>query len=226
MAALSVLAGMIALFVLGENLPARVAPPAVAIIAASLALLVIYTMKVEPVDEVMRDVDWKTLIFLMSIFWLVEVVIKTGIVQSMSHILYAAFGANQLAVGIVMLAGIAIFSSVLANTPVVAASILLIKGYLVIAEVVPEEAMGAVFTGWPDTTLPVFIAMMFGATLGGNSTLIGAAANVVAAGICAKQGRKVTFMTFLRYGLPLTACQLVVAALYVLAMFALTRGAG
>lgn len=225
-AALSVLAGMIALFVLGENLPARVAPPAVAIIAASLALLVIYTMKVEPVDEVMRDVDWKTLIFLMSIFWLVEVVIKTGIVQSMSHILYAAFGANQLAVGMVMLAGIAIFSSVLANTPVVAASILLIKGYLVIAEVVPEEAMGAAFTGWPDTTLPVFIAMMFGATLGGNSTLIGAAANVVAAGICAKQGRKVTFMTFLRYGLPLTACQLVVAALYVLAMFALTRGAG
>jgi Na+/H+ antiporter NhaD/arsenite permease-like protein len=222
-AALSVLAGMIALFVLGEDLPSRVAPPAVAIIAASLALLVIYSMKVEPVDEVMRDVDWKTLIFLMSIFWLVEVVIKTGIVQSMSQLLYAAFGANQVAVGMVMLGGIAAFSSVLANTPVVAASILLIKGYLVIAEVVPEEAMGAAFTGWPNATLPVFIAMMFGATLGGNSTLIGAAANVVAAGICAKQGRKVTFMKFLRYGLPLTACQLVVAALYVLAMFGLTR---
>lgn len=222
-AALSVLAGMIALFVLGEHLPARVAPPAVAIIAASLALLVIYSMKVEPVDEVMKDVDWKTLIFLIVIFWLVEVVIKTGIVQSMSQLLYAAFGANQTAVGMAMLGGIAAFSSVLANTPVVAASILLIKGYLVIAEVVPEEAMGAAFTDWPDATLPVFIAMMFGATLGGNSTLIGAAANVVSAGICAKQGRKVTFMMFLRYGLPLAACQLVVAALYVLAMFALTR---
>jgi len=62
--------------------------------------------------------------------------------------------------------------------------------------------MGAVFTGWPDTTLPVFIAMMFGATLGGNSTLIGAAANVVAAGICPSRGAS-DVHEFLRYGLPL-----------------------
>lgn len=59
---------------------------------------------------------------------------------------------------------------------------------------------------------------MFGATLGGNATLIGASANVVAAGICARQGKPVTFIRWLRYGLPLTACQLVVSALYVLVL--------
>ena len=222
-ASLTVLGLMIALFLFGENLPTRVVPPAVAIVAAALALLVIYSAKVEPVEKVLQDIDWKTLIFLICLFWLVEAVTKTGILRTMSGHFHAWFGTELLLVGLVMLAVIGVLSSVLANTPVVVASILVIKGYLVVAQVVPEDAMGLNFTDWPDATLPVFIAMMFGATLGGNSTLIGAAANVVSAGICANQGRRVSFMKFLRYGLPITACQLTVAALYVIA-FAYIHG--
>jgi len=218
-AALTVLVLMIGLFVYGEDLPSRVVPPSVAIIAASLALLVIYAAKVEPVENVLKDVDWKTLLFLCCMFWLVEAFTKTGVVQNLSQLLYAGFGTRLWLVALVMLAGIALASSVLANTPVVATSILLIKGYLVVAELVPEHALGPTFTAWPDTTLPVFIAMMFGATLGGNSTLIGAAANVVSAGICAANGKRVTFATFLRYGLPITLIQLAVSALYVLVLF-------
>jgi len=220
-AAFAVLALMIGLFVFGEDLPSRVVPPAVAIIAASLALLVIYVTKVEAVDTVLRDIDWKTLIFLLCMFWLVEAVTKTGLIQTLSHQLHAWFGAELMPIALVMLAGIAGASSVLANTPVVAASILLIKGYMVIAELVPEQALGPTFTAWPDATLPVFVAMMFGATLGGNSTLIGAAANVVSAGICAANGKRVTFMKFLRYGVPITLCQLAMGAVYVLVMFRL-----
>ena len=219
MAALGVLGLMIALFVFGEDLPARVVPPSVAIIAASLALLVVYAAKVEPVENVLKDVDWKTLIFLCCMFWLVEAFTKTGVVQTLSHQLHAGFGGQLRLVALVMLFGIALASSVLANTPVVATSILLIKGYLVAAELVPEHALGPTFTAWPEATLPVFIAMMFGATLGGNSTLIGAAANVVSAGICAANGKRVTFVTFLRYGLPITLVQLTVSALYVLVLF-------
>ena len=218
-AALTVLGLMIAMFVYGEDLPGRVVPPSVAIIAASLALLVIYSAKVEPVDNVLKDVDWKTLIFLCCMFWLVEAFTKTGLVQTLSQQLYAGFGGQLRLVALVMLVGIALASSVLANTPVVATSIVLIKGYLVVAELVPEHALGPTFTAWPATTLPVFIAMMFGGTLGGNSTLIGAAANVVSAGICAANGKRVTFATFLRYGVPITLVQLAVSALYVLVLF-------
>jgi Na+/H+ antiporter NhaD/arsenite permease-like protein len=220
-AAFAVLALMIGLFVFGEELPSRVVPPAVAIIAASLALLVIYAAKVEAVDSVLRDIDWKTLIFLLCMFWLVEAVTKTGLIQTLSQQIYAWFGTELVPIALVMLGGIAAASSVLANTPVVAASILLIKGYMVIAELVPEQALGPTFTAWPDSALPVFVAMMFGATLGGNSTLIGAAANVVSAGICAANGKRVTFMKFLRYGVPITLCQLAMAAVYVLVMFRL-----
>jgi Na+/H+ antiporter NhaD/arsenite permease-like protein len=210
---------MIAMFVYGEDLPRSVVPPSVAFIAASLALLTIYAARVEPIDKVLKDVDWKTLIFLCCMFWLVEAFTKTGVVQNLSNLLYAGFGGQLRAVALVMLFGIALASSALANTPVVATSILLIKGYLVAAEVVPEHALGPTFTAWPAATLPVFIAMMFGATLGGNSTLIGAAANVVSAGICAANGKRVTFMTFLRYGVPITLAQLTLSALYVLVLF-------
>lgn len=67
----------------------------------------------------------------------------------------------------------------------------------------------------------VFVAMMFGATLGGDATLIGASANVVAAGIRARKGQRPSFGRFPRHGLPIAAFQLILSALYALAMFRL-----
>jgi Na+/H+ antiporter NhaD/arsenite permease-like protein len=58
--------------------------------------------------------------------------------------------------------------------------------------------------------------MMFGATVGGNGTLVGASSNIVAAGIAEQHGRPISFHRFLRYGLPVMALQLVVSAFFVL----------
>lgn len=216
--ALLVLLIMVLLFLFGEYLPNHIVPPAVAIIGASLALLVVYGMHVEPVAEVIRDVDWKSLVFLAAIFTLVHAVIKTELLQSLSVQLYAWFGDDVLSVAFLSLGGIAILSSLLANIPVVAASLVMVIGYLVVAGAVPEVALAPGFADWPDATLPVFVAMMFGGTLGGNATLIGAAANIVAVGICAAQGRRVSFVQFLRIGLPIAVVQLSVGALYVLGL--------
>ena len=73
-------------------------------------------------------------------------------------------------------------------------------------------------------TLPVFTAMMFGGTLGGNATLISASANIVSGGICVAHGKPVRFVTFLRYGVPVTLAQLVIAAAYVVALNYLLEG--
>lgn len=216
---LVVLALMVALFIVGERLPQPLLPQAVAIIAASLALLVLHGARVEPVDAVLRDVDWKTLIFLVCMFFLVEAFAKTGILQLLSDVLYGWFGVRLLPVALCLLVAVGTLSSMLANIPVVAAMLLLVKGYLVTAEVVPEEALGTLFTAWPSATVPVFIAMMFGGTLGGNATLIGASANIIAAGICANNGRPVSFGRFARYGLPVMAVQMAVGALYVLGLY-------
>jgi Na+/H+ antiporter NhaD/arsenite permease-like protein len=220
-ASVALLVGMIALFIFGEDLPTKIVPPETAFIAGSIALLAISAVHVSSVDTVMRELDWRTLVFLACTFCLVQAVTNTGLLQTASLQLYEWFGAELKAVSMTLLAGVGLLSSVLANTPVVAASITMVKGYLVAAEVVPEAALSHGFDAWPLATLPVFVAMMFAGTLGGNATLIGAAANLAAIGVAARHGAKVTFMTWLRLGLPMTLAQLAVSALYVMALFAL-----
>jgi len=216
---LAVLAGMIALFVFGEALPVPMVPPAVSIIGASLALLIIYSARVESISDVLKDLDWKTLIFLFCMFCLVEALTKTGVVQSFSLKMYGVFGTHIALVAIAILLSVSLGSSVIANIPLVAAVLILVKGYFVIAELVPEEALGVDFTAWPTAYLPVFIAMMFAGTLGGNATLIGASANIVSVGICALHGKPVSFLKFMRYGVPVTLIQIVLSGFYVMAMF-------
>jgi len=220
---LGILLLMIVLFVLGEELPGKIVPPEVSIIAASLALLVVYGMQVEPLDNVIRDIDWKSLMFLAAIFCLVEGFVKTGLLQGMALKLSGWFGMEFTLVALALLAGIGMLSSLLANIPVVAASLVMTKGYLVAVEAVPETALAAGFSDWPTVVVPVFIAMMFGGTLGGNATLIGASSNIVSAGICAREGSRITFGRFLRIGLPITLCQLAASALYILVLSWLTR---
>jgi Na+/H+ antiporter NhaD/arsenite permease-like protein len=216
--ALSVLGLMVGLFFIGERLPTPIVPPAVAIIGATLALLVIYALLIEPVDNVIRDVDWKTLIFLSAIFCLVQAFSKTGLLQGMAITFYNWFGNNFVLVALALLGGIGALSCLLANIPVVAASLVMTKGYFVVAEAVPDAALAAGFTDWPAATLPVFVAMMFGGTLGGNATLIGASANIVSVGICEKHDQHVSFGRFVSYGLPITLAQLVLSAMYVIGL--------
>ncbi|WP_429316226.1 SLC13 family permease [Paraburkholderia sp. GAS448] len=163
-------------------------------------------------------VNWKTLLLLGCIFCLVQAVAKTELLPLLALRLYAVFGTALMPVALTTIAGIGLLSAVLANVPVAAASILIVKGYLVAAEVVPDAALGTQFVDWPAAVLPVFVGMMFGATPGGNATLIGASANVVSAGICARHGKPVTFLRFLRFGLPVTVAQLLASAIYVLVL--------
>jgi Na+/H+ antiporter NhaD/arsenite permease-like protein len=215
-AALAVLVCMVVLFVVGDSLPRPVGPPAVAIIAASLALLVAYHARVEPIADVMRDIDWQTLIFIAAMFALVSIVVRTGALDGVYRLLSDLFGQNYRIAGLGLLGFIGIASAFVPNVPLVAAMVIMVKGYLVNVEAVPEEALGAVFTGWPDAVLPIFAGMMFGGTIGGNATLIGASSNIVAAGIAARAGQPIGFGRFLRYGIVITAAQLGVLAAYVL----------
>lgn len=213
--ALLALALMVGLFLVGELMPAPVIPPAAAIIGASLALLAIHAARVEPVENVFRDIDWKTLIFIFCMMLYVELLVQTGVLGGLSRGMFTLFQDRLLLASLGLLLAIGVCSAFLANIPVVAAAILMTKGYLVMTQLVPEEALGQGFTAWPSQTLPVFVAMMFGGTLGGNATLIGSSANLVSVGVCASNGRPVSFARFLRYGAPVTAAQLTASAGYV-----------
>ena len=221
--ALSALAVMVALFLVGDYLPITVVPPSAAIIGASLALLALHVSRYESTEAVFRDIDWRTLLFIFCMMCFVEEITKTGIMSGLSRMLYAGVGDRLLEASLVLLAAIGLLSGFLANIPVVAAAILLAKGYMVMAKLVPEIALGFGYADWPAASLPVFAGMMFGGTLGGNVTLIGSSATLVAAGISASHGKPIAFAAFMRYGVPIAVCQLGVSALYVWLLSLMTR---
>lgn len=213
--ALFALGVMVALFLVGDYLPVPIIPPSAAIIGASLALLALHVARYESTEAVFRDIDWRTLVFIFCMMCFVEEVTKTGIMSGLSRLLYAGLGDRLLEAALVLLAAIGLLSGFLANIPVVAAAILLAKGYLVMAQVVPELALGFGYTDWPARSLPIFAGMMFGGTLGGNVTLIGSSATLVAAGISASHGKPIAFTAFMRYGVPIAMAQLAISAFYI-----------
>lgn len=203
-------------FVIGESLPIPIDPASVALLGASLALLLAHQTKIDTVHNILRDVDWSTLIFFMSTFVLIGGLEKTGVTSQLAKILGLAIG-NNIAIGSLMLVFIVgILSSVIPNIPLVVAMVPLLKQYVVNIGMVGSEVLDPNFSGnFPPEVLPLFYAMMFGATLGGNGTLVGASSNIVAAGISEQHGREISFHTFLRYGLPMMAVQLIISAIFI-----------
>lgn len=207
-------------FVIGETLPVPVSPAAVALLGAALALMLAHHSKIDTVNNILRDLDWSTLIFFMSIFVLIGGLEKTGVINNLSGILAIILGKNIALGSILLLFTVGLISSVVPNIPLVVAMVPLLKQYLVNVGFVGAEVLDPAFNGqFPPEVLPLFYAMMYGATLGGNGTLVGASSNIVAAGISEQHGRSMSFKTFLRYGIPVMVVQLFVAMLYVVVMF-------
>ncbi len=203
-------------FVVGEALPVPVSPATVALLGAVLCLMLAHHSKIDSINNILRDVDWSTLLFFMSIFVLIGGLQKTGVVSSASIALAFLLGKNVALGSIVLLFAVGLLSSVVPNIPLVVAMVPLLKEYIVNAGFVGKEILAPGFEGQlPAEVLPLFYAMMFGATLGGNGTLVGASSNIVAAGISEQYGKPISFQRFLYYGLPTMGLQLVVLAGYV-----------
>ena len=156
----------------------------------------------------------------MSIFVLIGGLEKTGVISSLSVVLGVILGKNIFWGSLVLIFSIGILSSVVPNIPLVVAMVPLLKQYVVNVGLAPNEVLDPNFAGqFPVEVLPLFYAMMFGATLGGNGTLVGASSNIVAAGISELHGRSISFKRFLRYGIPVMCAQLVISALFLIIRF-------
>jgi Na+/H+ antiporter NhaD/arsenite permease-like protein len=109
-----------------------------------------------------------------------------------------------------------ILSSVVPNIPLLVAVIPLLKQYLVNASLADSAVLDTHFNGsFSPEVLPLFYAMMFGASLGGNGTLVGGSANIVGAGISELHGKSISFKKFLKYGIPVMAAQLITSAMFI-----------
>ncbi|MEA5452086.1 SLC13 family permease [Leptolyngbya sp. CCNP1308] len=207
---------VLVLFVVGESLPVPISPAAIALLGAALCLLLTHHSGIDTVHNILRDVDWSTLVFFMSVFVLIGGLQETGVISSASGLLGVVIGQNIALGAMLLLFVTGILSSLIPNIPLVVAMVPLLKEYLVNVNLAGPELMSPDFAGQiPPEILPLFAAMMFGATLGGNGTLVGASSNIVAAGIAEQHGKPISFRQFLSYGLPIMALQLITISAYV-----------
>jgi Na+/H+ antiporter NhaD/arsenite permease-like protein len=209
-------------FVIGELLPTPLPPASVALLGAALCLMISHYSKIDTPTHILRDVDWSTLIFFMCTFVLIGGLEKTGVIKAASILLAVLLGKNLILGTILFIAAVGAISSVVPNIPLVVAMVPLLKEYVVATGMAPNAILAADYTGnLPEQVLPLFYAMMYGATLGGNGTLVGASSNIVAAGIAEQYGHTIGFHRFLRYSLPVASLQVVVLGLFVLICYTL-----
>lgn len=148
--------------------------------------------------HLLRDIEWTTLFFFFGLFITVEAVVEVGIIESIAQSALKLTGGNLRLTSILLIWFSAIASGIVDNIPYTATIIPLVKS---LGQVMAAE--------------PLWWSLALGACLGGNFTLVGAAANVVVASMAEKSGHPISFGLFLRYGAITTVLSLVIASAYV-----------
>jgi Na+/H+ antiporter NhaD/arsenite permease-like protein len=183
-------------------------PATVAMFGASLLLLLSGTK--EP-HRVLAEVEWPTILFFIGLFILVGGIVKVGLIAWLSTKLLAATGGNLLATSMVVGWFSAFASAFVDNIPYVATMIPLI---IDMAHQLWPDLQGAALLHNPDL-MPIWWSLALGACLGGNGTAIGASANVIVVGMSERAGKRITFIRFMLYGMPIMIITVAVAMLYI-----------
>jgi Na+/H+ antiporter NhaD/arsenite permease-like protein len=174
-------------------------PPSV--IALTGAALLITWVRPD-MHRMLREVDWTTLVFFIGLFIVVGALERSEVISWIAgRINELANNDSQLAsILMVWIPGVA--SGIVANIPFTVAA-LPIADFLTLS--IPGTANNVLYWG-----------LILGADLGGNSTIIGSAPNIVALGLLAQAGYHLSFGRFMRDGVPVTIVTLSVATLWLL----------
>ena len=167
----------------------------VAMIGASILLLF------EKPTEILEKVEWNTIFFFVGLFIIIGGLEASGGIKLMAEWLLKVTNGSQEATSMMILWGSGIISGIIDNIPYTATmSPMLVE---------IQKTMGAEYT------YPLWWALSLGACLGGNMTIIGAAANVIVSENSAKEGHPIGFLQFMKYGVPTVAISLIISSIYI-----------
>ena len=184
-------AGMVGLFLIGPQL--KMVPALIALSGAAAMLIWIRP----DIERAVRQVDWTTLLFFMGLFMQVGALEEVGLIAKVAEAISGIAGDSLVIAVLVTLWPALIMSAIIDNVPF-AAAMLPVAHHL--TATVPGAEGGIIY--W---------ALVFGACFGGNATLIGASANLVAAGIAERAGYPITYERFLKVGAPVALASGLVA---------------
>jgi Na+/H+ antiporter NhaD/arsenite permease-like protein len=166
-------------------------PATVAMTGAAVMLLV----SRQSLERSLAGIEWPTLFFFIGLFVMVGALEHTGAIDEVADGIASVTDGSRVAELLGIAWASALGSAVIDNIPLTAAMIPVV------------ERLG-------DGDAAYWWALSLGACFGGNATIIGAAANVAAAGMAARAGRPIGFVEFLRIGVPVTVVSMLFATVY------------
>ncbi len=174
-------------------------PPSVVAILGATALL-LWTRP--SMEEMLKEVDWTTLVFFMMLFIVIGGTQEVGLIPAIADVIKNLAGDNLLVATMLVVWVSGLASAVVANIPYTAAVLPII---VFLTNTVPGADNNVLY--W---------ALSVGACLGGNATFIGAAPNIVAAGVLDRTGYRLSFMDFLKIGVPVTFVTILLPSIWLI----------
>ncbi|KAM3955657.1 P protein-like [Aphomia sociella] len=172
------------------------------------AILLLVLADREDLEPILHRVEWSTLLFFAALFVLMEALSKLGLILYIGGLLEQLIlmvdEEARLAVAITLILWVSgTISACVDNIPL---TTMMLR---VVVAISANHKLNLSMS-------PLIWALVYGACLGGNGTLIGASANVVCAGIAEQHGYKLTYSRFFRVGFPIMIGHLVVSTAYLL----------
>lgn len=155
----------------------------------------------EKPSDILNDVEWNTIFFFIGLFIIIGGFEKAGGIELMAKWLLDITHGSQSLASMVILWGSGILSGIIDNIPYTAT----------MTPMIEEIALtkGDLFAQ------PLWWCLSLGACLGGNLTIIGAAANVIVSETSAAHGHRIKFMEYLKYGVVAMFISLTLSAVYI-----------
>ena len=174
--------------------------PAFAFAVAGAAFLLLF----EQPKEIYKDVEWLTIFFFVGLFIIIGGFEANGGIKFLADgLITLTHGSLNVATMIILWAS-GLLSGIIDNIPYTATMAPLISELINPAN--PNAITGHVHALW--------WALSLGACLGGNLTIIGAAANVLVSETAASKGHKISFLRFMKYGALVTFISLTLSSVY------------
>lgn len=154
----------------------------------------------EKPHEILHDVEWNTIFFFIGLFIIIGGFEAAGGIELMAKWLLDVTQGSQTIATHVILWGSGILSGIIDNIPYTATM------SPMLVEITSSQGMSFAY--------PLWWALSLGACLGGNMTIIGAAANVIVSESSAAAGHPIKFMEFLKYGVVVVIISLALSTVY------------
>ncbi|OLA76099.1 MAG: hypothetical protein BHW55_09860 [Candidatus Melainabacteria bacterium 35_41] len=159
----------------------------------------------EKPKDILCDVEWNTIFFFIGLFIIIGGLEASGGISLMAKWILNVTQGSQEATAMIILWASGFISGIIDNIPYTATMTPMLLAI--------QKTMGA------DYTYPLWWCLSLGACLGGNMTIIGAAANVIVSETSAHNGYPIPFMKFLKYGVITMIISLVISSVYIYLRF-------